>query len=65
MAIVTDERLMATVPDEEVTDEECVGYARECERLATLCSDQEVREQLLQMARNWMAEAARPTHPRD
>jgi hypothetical protein len=34
MAIVTDERPMATVPDEEVTDEECVGYARECVRLA-------------------------------
>jgi hypothetical protein len=63
MAIVTDERPMATVPDEEVTDEECVDYARECVRLAALCSDQEVREQLLQMARNWMAEAARPSHP--
>jgi hypothetical protein len=39
------------------TDEECVGYARECVRLAGLCTDQEVRDQLLQMARNWMAEA--------
>ena len=38
-------------------DEECVGYARECVRLAGLATDQEVREQLLQMARNWMAEA--------
>ena len=39
------------------TDEECVGYARECVRLAGLCTDQEVRDQLLEMARNWMAEA--------
>ena len=39
------------------TDEECVGYARECVRLAGLATDQELREQLLQMARNWMAEA--------
>ena len=38
-------------------DEECVGYARECVRLAGLATDQELREQLLQMARNWMAEA--------
>jgi hypothetical protein len=40
------------------TDEECVGYARECVRLAGLATDQELREQLLQMARNWMAEAS-------
>ena len=39
------------------TDEECVDYARECVRLAGLATDQELREQLLQMARNWMAEA--------
>ena len=36
------------------TDEECVGYARECVRLAGLATDQELRQQLLQMARNWM-----------
>jgi hypothetical protein len=39
------------------TDEECVGYARECVRLAGLATDYELQEQLLQMARNWMAEA--------
>jgi hypothetical protein len=39
------------------TDEECVGYARECVRLAGLATDQDLREHLLQMARNWMAEA--------
>jgi hypothetical protein len=38
-------------------DEECVEYARECVPLARLTTDHELREQLLQMARNWMAEA--------
>jgi hypothetical protein len=38
-------------------EEECVEYARECVRLARLTTDHELREQLLQMARNWMAEA--------
>jgi hypothetical protein len=56
------------------TDEECVGYARECVRLAGLATDYELQEQLLQMARNWMAEAMherckdavalKPTSPR-
>jgi hypothetical protein len=39
------------------TDEQCVNYARECVRLAGLATDKELREQLLQMALNWMAEA--------
>jgi hypothetical protein len=39
------------------TDEECVECARECVRLAGLATDYELQEQLLQMARNWMAEA--------
>jgi hypothetical protein len=39
------------------TDGECVEYARECLRLARPATDQELRDQLLQMARNWMAEA--------
>jgi hypothetical protein len=39
------------------TEEECVEYARECVRLAGLTTDYELQEQLLQMARNWMAEA--------
>jgi hypothetical protein len=39
------------------THEECVEYARECVRLAGLATDYELQEQLLQMARNWMAEA--------
>jgi hypothetical protein len=39
------------------TDDECVGYARECVRLAGLTDNPELREQLLNMAREWMATA--------
>jgi len=41
-----------------VTDQECVKlkYARECVRLAGLCEDPLLRDQLLDMARSWMAE---------
>ena len=40
------------------TDNECEGYARECVRLAGLAKDQQLRDQLLNMARReWMAEA--------
>jgi hypothetical protein len=45
------ERVVSTV------DEECIGYARECVRLAGLTQDQQLREQLLNMAREWMATA--------
>jgi hypothetical protein len=45
------------------TDDECVGYARECVRLAGLAEDPELRERLLQMAREWMAEATNPLKP--
>ena len=38
-------------------DSDCVGYARDCARLATLTTDEQIREQLLQMAREWMAVA--------
>jgi hypothetical protein len=38
------------------TEEECVEYAREV-RLAGLATDYQLQERLLQMARNWMAEA--------
>lgn len=40
-----------------VTDEECVGYARECVWLAGLTKDVQLRDQLLNMAREWMAAA--------
>jgi hypothetical protein len=39
------------------TDKECVDYARECVRLAGLSTDQQVRVQLLNIARDWMASA--------
>jgi hypothetical protein len=39
------------------TDEECVDYARDCVRLAGLATDPELRERLLQQAREWMAVA--------
>ena len=39
------------------TYEECVGYAREWVRLAGLITDQDLREQLFNMARDWLAAA--------
>jgi hypothetical protein len=39
------------------TDKECVEYARDCVRLAGLATDPELRERLLQQAREWMAAA--------
>jgi len=39
------------------TDDECVSYARDCVRLAELTKDEHIREQLLNMAREWMAQA--------
>ena len=39
------------------TDDECVSYARDCLRLAELTKDEHIREQLLNMAREWMAQA--------
>jgi len=42
----------------KVTDQECVGYARDCVRLAQSAADNpELREGLLQIAREWMAVA--------
>ena len=42
-----------------VIDQECVDYARECERLAGMAKDQEIRKHLLDLAREWMAVALR------
>jgi hypothetical protein len=39
------------------TDKKCVDYARDCVRLAQLTEDQLIREELMKMAREWMAEA--------
>jgi hypothetical protein len=38
-----------------VRDRECDSWARECVRLAGLADDPETREQLLNMAREWIA----------
>jgi hypothetical protein len=43
-------------------DEECMGYARECVRLARLASDQQIREKLFAIARDWMAAALDDRH---
>jgi len=39
------------------TDDDCIEFARECARLARLCPDDKIREQLLEMARLWMSVA--------
>jgi hypothetical protein len=40
-----------------VSDKDMEGYARDCVRLAQLARNPELREQLMQMARDWMAAA--------
>ena len=45
------------------TDNECVGYARECVRLADLAANADLREKLLQMAREQMATAMHEHKP--
>jgi hypothetical protein len=39
------------------SNKECVDHARECVRLAGLAQDPELRERLLNIAREWMATA--------
>jgi hypothetical protein len=39
------------------TDRKCVDYARDCVRLAQLTEDQQIRDELMNMARDWMAQA--------
>ena len=43
------------VVDAVTIDQQCVGYALECVRLAGLTEDQQIRERLLEIARDWMA----------
>ena len=38
-------------------DQDCESYARECVRLARIVHEPDLREQLFQMAREWMAMA--------
>ena len=44
-----------------VSDKDLEDYARDCVRLARLARDPTIRDRLMQMARDWMAEA---THER-
>ena len=39
------------------TESECIEYARECVRLAGLTDDPDIRDRLLEIARDWMAAA--------
>ena len=39
------------------TESECIEYARECVRLAGLTDDPDIRDRLLEIARDWMATA--------
>jgi hypothetical protein len=39
------------------TEKECIEYARECVRLAGLANEPDIRERLLDIAREWMAAA--------
>jgi hypothetical protein len=43
------------------TDDDCMSYARDCVRLAGLAKDPLLQEQLLNMAREWMAVAMHET----
>jgi hypothetical protein len=45
-------------------NKDCVDYARECIRLATSATDPDIRNQLLQMASDWMAPNREPS-PKD
>jgi len=40
-----------------LTAGECLEYARKCARIADLTTDPEIRTQLAQMAREWLATA--------
>jgi hypothetical protein len=50
-------RSAVRTPPVMAIDNECEGYARECVRLAGLAKDQHLRDQFLDMAREWMSEA--------
>jgi len=45
------------------SDREIEDYARECVRIAQQTDDPKIREQLLQMAREWMALAMHNEKP--
>ena len=46
-------------------DEKCMAHARECVRLAGLTDDQEVRDQLIALARDWIVAARKHEEEED
>jgi len=46
-------------------DEKCMAHARECVRLAGLTDDQEVRDQLIALARDWIVAARKKEEEED
>jgi phosphopantothenoylcysteine synthetase/decarboxylase len=46
-------------------DEKCMAHARECVRLAGLTDDQEVRDQLIALARDWIVAARKEEEEED
>jgi hypothetical protein len=46
-------------------DEKCMAHARECVRLAGLTDDQEVRHQLVALARDWIVVARKQEEEED
>ena len=47
------------------TDNECLDYARECVQLAGIANDPELRQHLIQLAREWMVLAAKEVKATD
>ena len=45
--------------------EKCMAHARECVRLAGLTDDQEVRDQLIALARDWIVAARKEEEEED
>jgi|SRR6516165_12547233 len=46
-------------------DQKCMAHARECVRLAGLTDDQEVRDQLITLARDWIVAARKQEEEED
>jgi len=63
VAPMSDSGLHKDTPRGQQPDDQYIAYARDCERLARLSSDPHIREQLLQMAREWMAAAMHEPKP--
>jgi hypothetical protein len=57
--------LAADKPSEQTMFKKCMNHADECVRLAGLTDDQIVRDQLLDLAQEWMLAARRARRPSD